>query len=101
MTGRSIADLIGPAEQADWPGYLGSPRHARADIGAAALTALSSTMADLALRILDGFDYRKIPRYGDVTSKDPGNSDIDRRAIANEQDDEHRQQAWLEKKGLR
>ncbi len=100
FTGRSISELIPAAEEANWPGYLGSPRHARADIGAAALTSIASTMADLALRILDGLDYRQIPRYGDVTRDDPGSMDIARRALAHEQDNERKQAAWLKKKGL-
>jgi hypothetical protein len=29
------------------------------------VASISSTMADLALKILDGFDHRQIPRYGD------------------------------------
>jgi creatinine amidohydrolase/Fe(II)-dependent formamide hydrolase-like protein len=100
FTGGSISELIPKAEEAAWPGYLGSPRHARADIGAAAVSSVSSTMAELALKILDGFDYRQIPRYGDVTKNDPGNASIDRRALAHEQDNERKQAAWLKKKGL-
>jgi creatinine amidohydrolase/Fe(II)-dependent formamide hydrolase-like protein len=100
LTGSSISELIPKAEEAAWPGYLGSPRHARADIGAAAISSVSSTMAELALKILDGFDYRQIPRYGDVTRNDPGNASIDRRALAHEQDNERKQAAWLKKKGL-
>ena len=100
FTGGSISELIPKAEEAAWPGYLGSPRHARADIGAAAVSSMANTMADLALKILDGFDHRQIPRYGDVTKNDPGNASIDRRALAHEQDNERKQATWLKKKGL-
>lgn len=100
FTGGSISDLIPKAEEAGWPGYLGSPRHARADIGAAAVSSIASTMADLALKIVDGFDHRQIPRYGDVTKNDPGNASIDRRAVAHEQVNERKQATWLKKKGL-
>ncbi len=100
FTGRNISELIPAAEKANWPGYLGAPRHARADIGAAAMTSISTAMADLALRILDGHDYRQIPRYGDVTKNDPGNAAIDRRAVADEQENERKQAAWLKKRGL-
>ncbi len=100
ITGRSISELIPEAEKANWPGYFGSPRHARAHIGAAALTSLASTTADLALKILDGLDYRQIPRYGDVTENDPGNAAIGRGAIVHEQGNERKQAAWLKKKGL-
>ena len=101
FTGNSISELIPAAEQAGWPGYLGSPRNARSDIGAAALTSVTNTITDLALKILDGFDYRQIPRYGDVTRNDPGNAVIDRHATADEQENERRQIAWLRAKGLR
>jgi creatinine amidohydrolase/Fe(II)-dependent formamide hydrolase-like protein len=100
FTGGSISELIPKAEDGGWPGYLGSPRHARAHIGAAAVSSVASTMADLALRIVDGFDHRQIPRYGDVTKNDPGNASIDRRALAHEQDNERKQATWLKKKGL-
>jgi creatinine amidohydrolase/Fe(II)-dependent formamide hydrolase-like protein len=100
ITGNSISELIPAAEQASWPGYLGSPRHARRDIGAAALTAVTNTLTDLALKILDGFDHRQIPRYGDFTRNDPGNAVIDRRATADEQENERKQVAWLRSKGL-
>lgn len=100
FTGRSISEVIPAAQGANWPGYFGSPRHARVDIGAAALTSLTGTTADLALKILDGFDYRQIPRYGDVTKNDPGSAVIDRSAIAHEQDLERKHVAWLRKKGL-
>lgn len=100
FTGNSLSELIPAAEQAGWPGYLGSPRHARPDIGAAALTSVTGTITDLALKILDGFDYRQLPRYGDVTRNDPGSIVIDRRATADEQESERRQVAWLRRKGL-
>ena len=58
------------------------------------------TVADVALKILDGFDYRQLPRYGEVTKNDPGNASIDRGAVAHEQDNEAKQAAWLKKKGL-
>lgn len=99
FTGKSLSDLIPVAEGPNWPGYLGSPRHARADIGAAAVDLLTSAAADVALKILDGLDYLQIPRYGDVTRDDPGNATIDRRAAGDEQDNERRQTAWLNKKG--
>jgi creatinine amidohydrolase/Fe(II)-dependent formamide hydrolase-like protein len=100
FTGNSISELIPAAEQADWPGYLGSPRHARPDIGAAALASVTSTITDLALKILDGFDYRQVARYGDVTRNDPGNTVIDRRAAADEQENERKQVVWLRRNGL-
>ena len=44
------------SEVEDWPGYFGSPRLARADIGADQMEALARNVADLALRIIGGRD---------------------------------------------
>jgi len=77
FTGRSISELLPAAERANWPGCLGAPRHARADIGAATMTSLSTAMTGLALKSLDGYDYRQIPRYGDVTKNDTVNAGMD------------------------
>jgi creatinine amidohydrolase/Fe(II)-dependent formamide hydrolase-like protein len=101
FTGNSISDLIPAAEQAGWPGYLGAPRHARSDIGAAALSSVTNTVTDLALKILDGLDYRQVPRYGEVTRNDPGNVAVDRGAAADEHESERRQIAWLSARGAR
>jgi creatinine amidohydrolase/Fe(II)-dependent formamide hydrolase-like protein len=53
------------AKADDWPGYWGSPRLATAAAGAAQLKSFSSRLVDLALKILDGFDYRQTKRLGD------------------------------------
>jgi hypothetical protein len=50
------------------------------------------------LKILDGFDYRQLPRYGDATRHDPGNIAIDRDAVADEQESASKQAGWLKKK---
>ena len=100
FTGRTISELIPAAKEANWPGYFGSPRHARADIGAAALRSLEGTIVGLVLKILDGFDYRQLPRYGDATRHDPGNIAIDRDAVADERESASKQAGWLKKKGF-
>src|SRR5262245_10658085 len=46
------------AKVSNWPGYWGSPGFASAAAGAAQWKASSSAWVELALKILDGFDYR-------------------------------------------
>ena len=49
----------------DWPGYFGSPRLARADIGADEMEVYARNASDLALRIIGGLDHRPLPRDAD------------------------------------
>jgi hypothetical protein len=45
----------------------------------------SSLCIELALKILDGFDYRQLKRLGDVTKTVPANMAIDKAALEHEQ----------------
>jgi creatinine amidohydrolase/Fe(II)-dependent formamide hydrolase-like protein len=100
ITGRTISELVPKAEEPGWLGYFGSPRHARPEIGARALWSLGNTMADLAVKILNGLDPRQLARYGDIAQSGTGDTGIDRRALAHEQGNERRQSLWLQKRGL-
>ena len=60
---RNIAIEI--AKASNWPGYWGSPGFASAAAGATQWKASSSRWVELALKILDGFDYRQMKRLGD------------------------------------
>jgi creatinine amidohydrolase/Fe(II)-dependent formamide hydrolase-like protein len=100
LTGRDMNHLIQIAKERTWPGYFGSPRLARAALGAQAFKLSSVQMNELALKILDGLDYRQIPRFGDVTSKNPANAAIDRAALKHEQEVKNKQSEWLEKRGI-
>ena len=86
------------AKATDWPGYWGSPRLATAAAGAARWKAGSSRWAELALRILDGFDYTQMKRFGDETApSEPIGGQTFRQ---HNQAIETKQQEWLKKKGL-
>jgi len=65
LTGKNFADLVRIAKVDGWPGYLGAPRLARAAMGAQGFALSSQKLKEMALQILDGLDYRKIPRYAD------------------------------------
>lgn len=79
----------------NWPGYFGSPRRATAAFGAMATRLISSLTVDLALSILDGFDYRQLRRLGDTLQDDP----VVKAALANEAERARRQMDWLRSKG--
>jgi len=99
-TGRNMDDLISIAKAENWPGYFGSPRLASAAFGATLWKQFSSRFIDVALKILDGLDYRQIKRLGDVAKTVPANVAIDKAALDHDQAIERKQQEWLKKKGL-
>ena len=56
------------AKASNWPGYWGSPGFAtRSRRGGPQWKPSSSRWVELALKILDGFDYRQMKRFGDGT----------------------------------
>jgi len=101
LTASSMEGAIKIARAENWPGYFGSPRLANAAYGARLWKRMSSSFIDLALKILDGFDYKQAPRYGEVTRTLPANMSIDRAALEREQEVEKKQSDWLKKKGVR
>lgn len=52
--------------ESDWPGYFGSPRLARVDIGADLMSVQAENTSDLALRIIAGFDHTTLERIADT-----------------------------------
>ncbi len=83
--------LIKIARAEKWPGYFGSPRLASATFGARYWREYSSRVVDLALEILEGFDYQQMKR---VTS----NNAVSVRALEHESDIENKQSEWLKKR---
>jgi creatinine amidohydrolase len=86
------------AKASNWPGYWGSPRLATAAAGAARWKVSASRWAELALRILDGFDYTQMKRFGDETVPSEPSGGLTFRQ--HNQAIETKQQEWLKKKGL-
>jgi len=98
ITPRDAKHRLEIAKAENWPGYFGSPRLASAACGAKAWRIASSGTIDLALKILDGFDYRQPPRRVDTTrAPEPAPLRAFREHI---QKMERQQQEWLKKKGL-
>lgn len=100
-TGQNREDLSRIAEAEGWPGYFGSPRLASAAAGARIMKALSTRWIELALKVLDGFDYRQMQRWGDVAETLPANAATVRAALEHEQQIERKQLEWLKRKGLK
>ena len=72
VTARDQKHRIEIAKANDWPGYWGSPRLATAAAAAARWKVGSSRQVELALKILDGFDYSQMKRFGDeIVSASP------------------------------
>src|SRR5215472_519635 len=60
--GTTWRDLGNRGMAPGWPGYFGSPLLATPSRGAQIMRANAEEMSNLALRILDGFDYRVLQR---------------------------------------
>jgi len=86
------------AQANNWPGYWGSPGFASAAAGAAQWKVSSSRWVELALKILNGFDYRQMKRLGDEIRV--GESSIGKTNRQHNQEIENKQQEWLQQKGL-
>jgi creatinine amidohydrolase len=93
LTGKNFADLVRIARADGWPGYFGAPRLANAALGAQAFALSSQKLNQVALRILDGLEYRKIPRYAD--EMDPLNVAGEGAELQYEQEQEKRELDWL------
>lgn len=93
LTGKNFTDLVRMAKADGWPGYFGAPRLASAAMGAQAFALSSQKVNEVALQILDGLDYKKIPRYAD--EMDPLNVAGEAAELEYEQAQEKRESDWL------
>ena len=88
------------AKASNWPGYWGSPGFASAAAGATQWKTSSSRWVDLALKILDGFDYRQTKRLGDEIPPPAELSVAGKTFAQHNQEIETKQREWLKQKGL-
>jgi len=100
QTAGNWDELVRVARSDGWPGYFGSPRLASAAHGAREWKALSTRLVDLAIRVLEGYDYRNLQRYGDFMKGNPTNVEIGRDALERDRKLERKQRDWLIKAGL-
>ncbi len=97
VPGKTLAEHAVIARKDQWAGYLGAPRLATSALGAASHSLLSVKLNELALKIIDGMDYRSLPRYSQVVDGIPGTKEINRDALLQEQASEKKQKRWLER----
>ena len=71
VAGASYEEAFATARRPGWPGYLGSPRRASADLGRAIWSSFRQAALDHALKILAGTDPSTFPRYADLLEKNP------------------------------
>ncbi len=65
------------------------------------MKALSTRWIEMALKVLDGFDYRQMQRWGDLAETIPANVTTARAALEHEQQIERKQLECLKKKSLK
>ena len=97
QSGESWRDLVTRGAEAGWPGYFGAPSLATASRGARIIEARSAEFSDLALRILDGFDYRSLQRRSEVQSEDEAIREYNAAASEHARRIQQVQQEWLER----
>jgi creatinine amidohydrolase len=100
-SGKTRHDLVNVGSQDGWPGYFASPRLASAERGADIMRARGEEVSALALRILDGFDYRTLPRSSDRQLKDQ--SVREHKDVSDEHDRtiQGKQQEWLRRQAVK
>lgn len=96
QTGADIDALKAIAARPDWPGYFGTPRHARAEFGRAVMDALAREMISAADDLLGGREDALGPRYSDVAGSDARERAIDAASLTREAQLGGRQRGWLE-----
>jgi len=100
QAGSNWRQLVDKGTEANWPGYFGSPALAEAWRGAALLRADAQALADLALRILDGFDWHTLRRRADGQLTDDAIKEYNEAADQHARFIGEKQSTWLRRKGL-
>jgi creatinine amidohydrolase/Fe(II)-dependent formamide hydrolase-like protein len=95
ITGSSYDEAFALAKAPGWPGYLGAPRHATAELGRQVWTAFSSAALATTIEILGGSDLSKYPRYLDYLVKMPLYQEWIRAAEERDSEIDQKQRAWL------
>ena len=100
-TGVSWRDLVTRGAKEGWPGYFGAPSFATASRGEKILEARLTELSDLALRILDGFDFRRLQRRSEAQLEDEAIREYNAAGIEHANRIQQIQKQWLERQGLR
>jgi creatinine amidohydrolase/Fe(II)-dependent formamide hydrolase-like protein len=98
VTGQSLQESFDVAKRSDWPGYLGSPRLASAELGGKIWRSFAAAATEQTLKILDGADPRSIRRYSDILEGMPLYQGWIKASMEQEKRRESAQRDWLSKK---
>lgn len=77
------------------------PRLASSAFGARICKLFSTRLVAHALKVLDGFDDRQVPRYADFMKTVPANIAIDKGALEHDKEIEKKQDEWLRNSSLK
>lgn len=95
VSGATYDEAFAVAKAPGWPGYLGAPRFATAELGKGVWTAFSAAALSTTIEILGGADLAKIPRYLDYLVKMPLYQDWIRSAEERDSLLDQKQRDWL------
>jgi hypothetical protein len=98
--GAKMEDLIQISRKPDWLGYFGAPRLASAKYYSNGWQTYLKEALNVADKILNGLDERKIIRFGEEMKKSAADVQLDKESLKNEFEIERKQQAWLKKQKL-
>ena len=97
FTAVSAEDLTKTAKDANWKGYFGSPRLATPSAGALIVNFRTRQTIDLALRILDGLDWRSLRTRADRTGMNASFKTADDNNRRRAEKERAIQEEWLRK----
>ena len=95
FSAASARDLIDIAKDENWKGYFGSPRLATPDAGALIVRFRTEQTIDLALRILDGFDWRSLRTRADQAGMNAAFKEVDANTLGRAKNERAAQEEWL------
>ena len=93
---QTTRELLTVAERPDWPGYFGSPRLASPGDGGKSISYRAQSTIELALRILDGFDWTNLPTRDSFGESDRAFRTLKKNNSARTEKEKLRQEQWLE-----
>jgi hypothetical protein len=95
VTGATMQASVAAANAEAWPGYLGAPRIASAELGRQIWNGFSAAALKSAVDILNGTDPASIERYLTYMLRNPIHQEWIKRANARDSSYAERQQAWM------
>lgn len=100
-TAKTPNDFIPIMKSGDWKGYFGSPRLASVEAGKASLEKNVHNYSELAIKVMDGFDFKTLPRIGEPLEKLPENAkDAIHNIMELSREFSEKQNKWLNSQGI-